>query len=153
MKKTTKKTRQAQVIKELSDHFTDELDRQLTVNVLPDGATVYKEFIIKKHKTTGKWAVYYISNRDLIAQFFLKSCALMAAKAYGSNNLARFHEAEQLDHQYWSNYSDNLVYQKNIKVTPEFERYKILLNKLEDTAQKTEYYKDKISKMFKWSFV
>jgi hypothetical protein len=77
----------------------------------------------------------------------------MAAKAYSSVNLDKFYEIKRADNLYWANYCDLQVYRKNIKTAKEFERYLILLNKLEHTEFLTEHYKEKISMMFKWSFV
>jgi hypothetical protein len=102
---------------------------------------------------SGNWGIYQLSTKELLGQFFLKTCALMAAKAYSNVRIERYFEIKQLDTRYWANHCDNLVYKKNIKTASEFERYLILLNKLEDSEQKSERYKEEISKMFKWSFV
>lgn len=77
----------------------------------------------------------------------------MGAKAYNNTHIDKFFEIKRLDNQYWASYSDLLVYKKNIKTAKEFDRYVILLNKLEDTETKTEHYREQISRMFKWSFV
>ena len=152
MKKFNKKPNKKQVVKELAEHFQNELDRKLPITVLPDGGMVYKDFLVKQN-STGNWGVYNFRNRTLIEQYFLKSCALMAAKAYSTTSLDKFFEIKRLDNKYWSNYSDSQVYRKNIKSAKEFDRYVILLNKLEDSEHKTEHYKEAISRMFKWSFV
>ena len=77
----------------------------------------------------------------------------MAAKAYYKTDMFKFSEIKQLDNRYWASYCDNLVYKKNIKTAKDFERYLVLLNKLEDSEQKAQHYKEEISSMFKWSFV
>jgi hypothetical protein len=89
----------------------------------------------------------------VIDQFFLKTSALMAANAYSKTNLDKFFEIKRLDNQYWANYCDTQIYRHNIKKAKEYDRYLILLNKLEQTEFKTEHYKEEISRMFKWSFV
>jgi len=152
MKKNNKRPTKKQVVKELAEHFQAELDRKLPVTVLPDGSTVYKDFLVKQN-TTGNWELYNYKSRTLIEQYFLKSCALMGAKAYSTTSLDTFFEVKRLDNKYWSNYSDNQTYRKNIKSAKELDRYIILLNKLEDSEQKTQHYKEAISRMFKWSFV
>jgi hypothetical protein len=152
MKKYNKKYKQQKAVKELAEQFTVELDKQLPVTVLPDGSVVYKDYLVKQ-LLNGNWGIYQVTSTTFVEQYFLKSCALMAAKAYHKTDMFKFFEIKQLDNRYWANYCDNLVYKKNIKTAKEFERYLILLNKLEDSEQKTLHYKEEISRMFKWSFV
>jgi hypothetical protein len=150
MKKSNKKFNKKQVIKELAEQFTHELDTQLPVTILPNGNAVYKGYIIKQ-LPNGNWGIYHGKNADMIEEFFLKTCALLAAKAYNTVRIREFHDIKQLDARYWAHYSDNLVYKKNIKTAKEFNHYLILLNKLEESAQKAQHYKEEISRMFKWS--
>ena len=77
----------------------------------------------------------------------------MGAKAYQSTDLTRYFEIKRLDNKYWASYSDNQVYKKNIKTAKDSERFMILLNKLEDSETQAQYFKETISRMFKWSFV
>jgi hypothetical protein len=77
----------------------------------------------------------------------------MAAKAYNSTQLEKYFEIKRLDNRYWSSHCDLMIYKQNIKITKDYERYLILLNKLEDSQSKETFYKDEISKMFKWCFV
>jgi hypothetical protein len=142
----------AKVIKELATQFDNELHSALPVVKLSGGAIGYKEFLIKK-MPNGNWGIYQITNKDFIEQFFLKSCALMAAKAYSNTRITKFSEIKQLDNKYWASYSDNQVYKNNIKTAKEFDRYMILLNKLEQSEAHIAHFKDEISRMFKWSFV
>lgn len=151
MKRQNRKPKK-QLVKELAESFDNEFSKQLPVTVLPNGDTVYKSYIVKQNKA-GNWAVYHKTHKDLVDQFFLKSCALMAAKAYDSTQLERYFEIKRLDNKYWANYSDTQVYKKNIKTAKEFERYLVLLNKLEHSSAQAEHCKEEISRMFKWSFV
>ncbi len=139
-------------IKELARELSSELEQKLPLTILPNGGIVYKNFLVKQKKD-GTWAVYNYQDRNFIEQYFLKTCALMAAKAYNNIQLDKFHEIKRLDNCYWANHSDTQVYSHNIKITKDFNRYLILLNKLEESKLKETYYKDEISKMFKWSFV
>jgi len=150
MKKQTRKPKFK--IKELAEQFQHELDRKLPLTVLPDGGIVYEGFLVKQNKL-GNWAVYSVKDKSLIQQYFLKTCALMAAKAYDKVQLDKFNEIKRLDNCYWASHSDKQVYTKNIKTAKDFERYLILLNKLEESELKETFYKEEISKMFKWSFV
>lgn len=129
-----------------------EVDENLPITPLPNGAIAYKTYIIKE-TANGNWTLYNAKNKAPIDQFFLKSCALMAAKAYDNANMSRYYEVKDLDNKYWASYSDTLIYRTNIKKTKSTERYLILLNKLENSDSLATHFRAKISKMFKWSFV
>jgi hypothetical protein len=150
MKKSSKQ--KAKEIKELAGSFNDELEASLPITKLPNGVVVYKSYVIKQTPNKN-WGIYYKSNQALIAEYFLKTCALMAAKAYNATDMSKFLEIKRLDNRYWASYCDTLVYKKNIKTAKEYERYLILLNKLEHSTDLTNHFKTEISKMFKWSFV
>jgi hypothetical protein len=139
-------------IKELAKELSSELEQKLPLTVLPDGGIVYKQYLVKQTKD-GNWAMYDYKSHTLIEQYFLKTCALMAAKAYNNIQLDKFHEIKRLDNCYWANYSDTQIFKQNIKLAKDFGRYLILLNKLEESEFKETHYKEEISKMFKWSFV
>ena len=139
-------------IVELAEQFSHELDKKLPVAVLPDGSITYKDYLIKP-TSQGNWIVHNYKQKQYVGEFFLKTCALMAAKAYSGVRLEKFHEIKRLDTQYWASYSDTQVFKRNIRLTKEFERYLILLNRLEESQIKEQFYKHEISRMFKWSFV
>ena len=140
------------VIKELASQFEAELNKSLPITVRKDGSLLYKSFVIKQNRNNN-WAIYHAGSNDSIDEFYLKTCALMAAKAYQSTNLNRYFEIKRLDNKYWSSYSDNQVYKRNIKTAKDSERFMILLNKLEDSEAHANHFKEEISRMFKWSFV
>lgn len=140
------------VIKELAGKLVHEFDASLPLKPLPNGAVVYKNYIVKE-TNNGNWALYDRISKTLIDQFFLKTCALMAAKAHDRVNMSRYNEIKELDNKYWASYSDVLVYKANIKKTTSTERYLILLNKLENSNLLATHFQTKISQMFKWSFV
>jgi hypothetical protein len=160
MKKQSKNTKpktpalknKSKMIKELAQHFEETLNAKLPIAIQPDGSIVYKTFVIRQ-QATGNWGLYNINSRDLIEQFFLKTSALLAARAYSKTFLEKFFEIKELDNQYWANYSDTLIYAHNIQKAKDFERFQILLTRLEHSRLLTEQFKDRISKMFKWSFV
>lgn len=140
------------VIKELASQFEAELNKSLPITVRKDGSLLYKSFVIKQNNNNN-WAIYHAGSNDSIDEFYLKTCALMGAKAYQSTNLNRYFEIKRLDNKYWSSYSDNQVYKRNIKTAKDSERFMILLNKLEDSEAHANHFKEEISRMFKWSFV
>jgi hypothetical protein len=148
MKKSN--TSKKQLIKELAVQFEEDFKKTLPFDLQSDGSIIYNNFIVKKN-TKGNWGIY--KNNYLIEEYYLKTCALLAAKAYSKTNLNRFFEIKHLDSKYWASVSDLRVYKKNIKKAAEFDRFIILLNKLEDSEYKTDIYKNEISKMFKCNFV
>jgi len=150
----TKKTNKpkTKIIKELASQFEEELKSTLPISVLPDGNVLYKSYIIKRNHQ-GSWCIHKKSVLDPIGSFYLKTSALMAARAYDRNDLNRMFEIERMDTDYKNNHTDSLVYANNIKKAKDFGRFMVLLNKLEYSQERTEHFKDKISKMFKWSFV
>lgn len=152
MKKINKHTKKKIPVKELAEQFSHELDAKLPLHVMPNGDIVYKNYVVRK-LANENWGVYNKRNKDLIDQFFLKTCALMAAKAYNNTMVEKFFEIKRLDNKYWANFCDLTIYKKNIKTAKDLDRYLILLNKLEDSDAKVKYYKDEISRMFAWSFV
>ena len=152
MKKPNKSKNKTKTIKELASSFDIELNSKMPLAVLPNGAVGYKDYLVKASKT-GNWGVYNVNSKDLVGEFYLKSCAVMAAKAYHNAAMEKYFEIKRLDNRYWANHCDTMVYKRNIKTAKDFERYLILLNKLEHSAEQAEHFKEQISRMFKWSFV
>lgn len=140
------------VIRELAEQFNTELNRQLPLLVMPNGNIVYKDYVVKL-LDSGNWGLYNYRSSEFVDQFFLKSCALMAAKAYNHVHMRRFKEIKTIDSRYWANQCDVEVYKHNIKITKDTDRYLILLDKLENSETKAQQYKAEISRMFKTSFV
>ena len=140
------------VIRELAEQFNQELNKQLPVSVMPNGDIVYESYLVRQ-LPSGNWGVYNYKNKEFVDQFFLKSCALMAAKAYNYVQIRKFKEIKTLDSRYWANCCDVQIYKHNIKITKDSSRYLILLDKLANSETKTQQYKAEISRMFKGSFV
>lgn len=152
MKNQKPKQSKTKVIKELATHFEEDLKKTLPISIQPNGSIVYKNYLIKTNKQ-GNWDIHKPGVLDPIGTFYLKTSALMAAKFYDRNDLNNMFEVERLDTDYRNNHTDSLVYANNIKKAKDFGRFMVLLNKLEYSQERTEHFKDKISKMFKWSFV
>jgi len=151
MKKSTRKTPTIR-LKELAKELDSEFGKLMQLTVLADGSIAYKNYVVKK-TAKGNWAIFDMQNRNCIEQFYMKTCALLAAKAYYTVNLEKFHEVKRLDNLYWANYTDSLVFQHNIKDVKDTERFLILLNRLEESNLRKQHYQEEISRMFKWSFV
>ena len=140
------------LIKDLASQFEEEFKTSLPITVRKDGSIIYKEYHIKQDASKN-WTVRYIITGDLVETFFLKTCALIAAKAYHKTDMRRFHDIKQLDRRYWASYAETQVCQAAMKKAIEFDRYQILLNKFELSTEKATKFKDEISRTFKWSFV
>ncbi len=151
MKKSTRKTPTIR-LKELARELNSEFGKLMQLTVLDNGNIVYKDYIVKQTKQ-GNWAIFNYKSKNYISQFYMKTCAILAAKAYDAINLEKFHEIKRLDTLYWSNYTDSIVFQHNIKTAKDYDRFLILLNRLEESNLKRAHYQEEISRMFKWSFV
>lgn len=149
MKKQNKP--RAKVIKELAVKLEEDFKKTLPINILPNGNIVYKQYTIKP-MASGNWALVNTNNTYVVEEFYLKTTALMAAKAYSRVDLNKFFEIKRIDNKYWACHSDLQVYKNNIKNAKDFDRFCILLNKLENSQAESDTYKEKISQMFKWTF-
>ena len=149
MKKQNKP--RAKVIKELAVQLEEDFKKTLPISVLPNGNIVYKQYTIKP-MGNGNWALVNTNNTYIVEEFYLKTTALMAAKAYARVDLNKFFEIKRIDNKYWACHSDLQVYKKNIKNAKDFDRFCILLNKLENSQAESDTYREKISQMFKWTF-
>jgi len=138
-------------IKELAVQLEEDFKKSLPITVLSNGSIIYKQFVIKP-LGSGNWALVNSNSTNIIEEFYLKTTALMAARAYGRVDLNKFFEIKRMDNKYWACHSDLQVYKQNIKNAKDFDRFCILLNKLENSQAESDTYKEKISKMFKWTF-
>lgn len=155
MKKQFKKKSQKinpNKLQELAEDFGSMYDKKVQLTLLPNGAVGYKDFIIKPSKKSA-WAVFYSHNLlEPVGEYNLKSCAIMAAKAYNTVQINRFFEIKDIDNRYNTNYTEYLLYKQHIKIAKDLDRYLILLNKLEEADRKTQFYKDRITTMFRNTF-
>jgi hypothetical protein len=140
------------VVQELAKQFEADLNRSLPISIQPDGSIVYKNYYIKQ-TTNGNWGLFNLVTKDLIEEFYLKTSALMGAKAYNAVQLEKYFEIKRLDNRYWANYTDSIIYGKNMKTAKDFDKYQVLLTRYEHSTFLTGHFKEEISKMFKWSFV
>lgn len=138
------------LVKELTDEFKKEFT-QLSITVLPNNDIVYEDFLIKQ--SNGSWDLFNRSNRDKLSTFFLRSCALLAAKKYKDWLFNEYREIKQLDRDYKRNFINSKIHRHNLTQTTDDDTKVILLNQLECVEADAEYYKRKISCLFKRSFV
>lgn len=138
-------------IKDLAYYFDKELQRQLPISLLPNGSLVYEDFLVKQ-LYNGNWGLYNIKSKDLINQYYLKSCALIAAKSYSNRQFKRCSEIKELDNGYWSNYSDTMIFKRNL-TSVSSDRFTILETRLEESTHQSTVYKHKIYSLFKLTFI
>lgn len=137
---------------ELAGQLDEEFKKHVKVTLLKNGAVGYKDFVIKQNKKEN-WCIYHVKNfQDMIGEFKLKTCALLAAKAYSTTSINHYFEIQDLDNRYWASHSDMQVYKRIIKKPISLDRYIIILNKLEDSELKERDLKRKITSLFHMSF-
>lgn len=146
------KKKQPPNIKDMAGEFDAEFNKLIKVTVLKNGAVGYDGFIIKQ-SVNQNWCLHRATNlKDTLGEFKLKTCALLAAKAYSTTSLNRYFEIKELDNQYWAKRADTIVYKNIIKKPVALDRYIIILNKLEESEVKEAFLKQKITTMFHSSF-
>ena len=138
-------------IQEIAGEFDAEFKKHMKLAVLPNGAVGYKDYVVKLNKQQN-WCICHVTNQNVIDEFKLKSCALLAAKAYDTTSLDRYFEIKELDNQYWASHSNTLNCKRFMNKTTPLDRYIIILNKLEESERREALYKDKITSMFHASF-
>jgi hypothetical protein len=146
------KKQQTKIIKEFAGYFDQELQTTLPISVLPDGSLLYKDFLVKQLDNTC-WGVYNIISKDLVNEYFLKSCALIAAKEYNSRHYEKYHAVKLLDTKYSSVTNDAAVFKHNIAAVTDYEKYKIMLTRLEESNSLSQYYQKIILRLFRQSFI
>jgi hypothetical protein len=146
------KKQQTKIIKEFAGYFDQELQTTLPISVLPDGSLLYKDFLVRQLDNT-YWGVYNILSKDLINEYFLKSCALIAAKEYNNRHYEKYQSVKLLDSRYASAANDTTVFKNNIELTTDTDKYHILLTRLEESSALSQYYKQLILRLFRQSFI
>lgn len=139
-------------IKELAKQLDVDFGNSMQLTKIDENTIAYKDYVVKKTKQ-GNWGIFHYPNKNLIETFYLKTCAVMAAKEHSRVNLQKFQEIKRLDNLYWSNYSNTVIFQTKLKTAKDLDRYFILLNRLEESKIRKTHYQAEISRMFTWSFV
>lgn len=147
-----KRNKKSTLVKELADKLHLEFTQKLPVLILPNGDITYKDYVIRKGEYQ-KYEVLQPIDRKVVDSFYLKSCALMAAKYHNKLDFANLNMVRMLDLRYWSKHTDIEVFSKNLKSAKDLDKYMILLTRLEHSKEQADIYREEISRMFKWSFV
>lgn len=146
------KKQQTKIINKFAGYFDQELQITLPISVLPDGSLFYKDFLVKQLDNT-RWGVYNIISKILVNDYFLKSCALIAAKEYNNRHYEKYHAVKLLDSKYASATNDAAVFKHNIAVVTDDEKYNIMLTRLEESSARSQHYQTIILRLFRQSFI
>lgn len=139
-------------IQVLAKVFDKELQANLEVIPLKNGAMLFKNVLIKR-TAIDKWGIYNANSKELISQYFLKRCALLAAKLYTTRELNGCIEIALLDTKYWSNYCDSVSFRYSLShINDADDRFLIVLTRLEYCTEQAQFYKDEIFKRFNYAF-
>lgn len=147
-----KKHPSKEVIKEFANYFDQELQTTLPLSVMPDGSLVYKNFLVKQLDNMN-WGMYNIDSKDLINQYYLKSSALIASKAYNHRQYEKYYEINDLDKKYAVLSNDKIIFKHNIDLVTDADKYEILLTKLEESTVQFQFYQHLILRLFRQTFI
>ena len=139
-------------ITKFASYFDQELQATLPISILPDGSLVYKNFLVKQLENT-YWGMFDMISKELINEYFLKSCALIAAKEYNHRRYDKYQAVKLLDDKYASSSNDQVIFNHNIALTADSEKYAIMLTRLEESTALSQYYQKLILSLFRQSFI
>lgn len=139
-----------QQAKKLEHYLEEEFKKNIPLLVLNNHTVVYKNYKVKQNKNK-TWDLKK-SNGDLIDSFKLKATALLAAKFYDQNNFKKYNEVKILDSQYWSTFVDSSFLKQRYNTTKDYELKDLYYSRWDISNTASEYYKDKISEIFRRSF-
>ena len=146
------KKQKSKIIKEFAEYFDQELQATLPISILPNGSLAYNDLLVKQ-LDNGGWGVYNMISKDLINEYFLKSCALVAAKEYYHRQYAKYHNVKLLDNKYASATTNATVLKNNIELVTDTEKYHILLTRLDESQNISQYYQKLILRLFRQTFI
>lgn len=135
---------------DLETFLKDEFKKTIPIVVLKDNSIIYKSFKIKKTKNDS-WQLSFV-NGNRLDEFKLKTSAIIAAKFYDKNNFARISEIKMLDAQYWQHAMDAFIFNHRLKTVTDHEKYDIFTARWELAKDREKLYREKISRMFRFSF-
>lgn len=134
----------------LEAYLEEEVKQELPVAILKDGSLGYKQFRIKQSRQ-GSWTLKRHGG-FLIDNFNLKACALMAAKYYSIDALAKYNEIKILDDLYQKNATDSTIFKHRYTTVKDADRKDLYLWRWELTEQRAKSAKQQIVSKFKIVF-
>lgn len=140
------------IIGELAEHFDQKIGSKLEISKLPDGSYIFKEFIIKRQPNQN-WALYDTVTDNFLYEFFLVSCALIAAKEYHGCQFSEYQNIKHLDNRYRAAYTDLLVFKRNVNLVTDIDQKEIFITRLSESLLSSIHHKKTISRLFRNAFV
>lgn len=134
----------------LEKFLNEEFKNKVPLLVLKDKSLLYKRFRIKQAKNLS-WQLRFVDG-DCIEHFQLKASATIAAKCYDTGDFVKLSEIKVLDTQYWQNAMDSYIFKSKIKTVKDPDKFDIFVARLELASSREEYYKKKITSMFRTTF-
>ena len=136
--------------KQLEEFLDEEFKVNMPIAVLPNGNLVYKNFIVKKTKNE-MWQIYQ-NGRQILDQFNLKVCAIMAARLYSNQNFKHYQELRNLDTLYQNSKTDAERFSQRYKTVKDFNRKDVYAARLLHASSQAQYAKVQIRTKFKLMF-
>jgi hypothetical protein len=137
-------------IKKLEKCIEEEFKNSLPITILPDGNIVYKHFFIKKNNQ-GKWQLTK-PRTDPLDTFNSKSCALIAAKLYETNNFEYYSELKILDEIHERSRTEYIIYKKKYQKNKNPEKTDVHAAKYLKAKGNLDYSREKIINKFRLVF-
>lgn len=129
----------------------NKLKYRSPILILSNGFMAYHQYLIGE-LDNGNWGVYNTNTIEPIDQFYLRSSALIAAKSHEDINIKNFHTIKQLDRKYWANLHNSVIFSSYCATNIDYDKYLILMDRLEDSIIRRDKHKGDIIKMFKSMF-
>lgn len=139
------------IVKDLAEEFSKDFSTAIPFKLLPNGSLLYKNYLVK-HTDNKYWGIFDVTDQRLVHEFFLKTCALLAAKEYNDLKFNQYFHIKNLDRRYQAYHNDIIVYKNNIKNITDHERHEIMQNKLQESQIRASSYRHQISNLFKVAF-
>jgi hypothetical protein len=136
--------------RQLEQFLEEEFKKTIPIALLPDGSLAYKDFIIKKNKTD-QWQISRARGLPLDT-FNIKTCAVIAARLYGSNKFERYSELKILDQLYHKNHTDAMIFMERFKATKDIEKRDLYIARYSNAEKTADYAKKQIASRFKLMF-
>lgn len=137
--------------KDLQKQIENELLKELPIRV-KDNCIEYNHFLIMQDKD-GYWCLYNnINGLDFLQRFFLRSCAIMAAKLYEKTKMQDFVTVKNLDSSYRNFANDIITFRHLIKKTNDDVKKDNYYFRLEECILKSKEMKRQIENLYRVIF-
>lgn len=139
-----------QQARELEDFIKENFEKNNPIALLPNGNLAYKEFIIRKNRQD-KWELVRVKG-NILDTFNLKSCAVLGAKFYYTNNFSRYNEIKMLDSFYFKHQIDSDIYKIKYDKTKDVGLKDMFMARFCESKRHANYARKEITSKFKALF-